>query len=176
MDTSDPENLWISGIREVILVFKTTPDWAFILCSSEPSDSSTSLNLPPKAGVDQIYSLPLLTPLPSQTDRSFRFWFRGSMFSLVFILPFRRNPSFMVPKNAESMIPHPAPRFFFFFTRNPAVNVSITRVVIAVTSAVLDSIRNLGEQALFWPKLNVKVCSRQANTMCKSSFPGAQVM
>ena len=58
----------------------------------------------------------------------------------------------------------------FFFTRNPAVNVSITRVVIAVTSAVLDSIRNLGEQALFWPKLNVKVCSRQANTMCKSSF------
>ena len=84
MDSSNPENLWISGIIEVILVFKTTPDWAFILCSSESSDSSTSLNLPPKADVDQIYSsLPLLEPLPSQTDRSFRFWYRGSMFSLV---------------------------------------------------------------------------------------------
>ena len=169
MDSSNPENLWISGIIEVILVFKTTPDWAFILCSSEPSDSSTSLNLPPKADVDQIYSsLLLLEPLPSQTDRSFRFWYRGSMFSLVFIYGSRECWKY-------ASLPCPL-LFFFFLTRNPAVNASITRVVIAVTSAVLDSIRNLGEQALFWPKLNVKVCSRQSNTMWKSSFPGAQVV
>jgi len=119
MDTSNPENLWISGIREVILVFKTTPDWAFILCSSEPSDSSTSLNLPPKAGDQICSSLPLLEPLPSQTDRSFRFWFRGSMFSLVFILPFRRNPSFMVPKNAEICFPTLPPTFFLFLLEIP---------------------------------------------------------
>lgn len=105
-----------------------------------------------------------------QTDRSFTFCTWSQRFPCSSFYPFGKSFSFMVLKIIKIMV------FSQFLTRNPAVNVSIIHVVIAVISAVQDFIRNLGELALFWLKLNAKVCSWEFSNIHSSSFSGMQVV
>lgn len=164
MDTSNLENLQISGIRERISVFKTSAPGPLLSSKPKPSDSRNSLDLSKLVLIKHTGSKAGTSSIPGWQEV---YILVHSLETFSFLHSTLQGKLLICGSKNCCKCAFPS-----LFDRNPAVNVSITRVVIAVISAVRASTRNRGEPARSWQKRNVKVRSRGVDPCAMLPLPG----